>query len=769
MSVEATAIPARGEPAALDAVTFEILRHRFTAIAEEGAITLRNVSGSPTIAQSNDCNVVLMDPAGVGLVIGYTLPTHALSCMYLAQYVLREFAANPGIRPGDMFISNHPYICTPHQTCVATVAPVFHGDELVSWAGAGIHVADVGGPTAGQVSVGARSIFDEALPMAPLKIVENGVIRKDVEGEFLVRSRTPAQNALDMRAMIAANNTIARRVLATVERYGADTVRAGQARVLDYAEEQLRAILRELPDGAWHDTHYLDYNDQGQTTYYAVRLALTKTGDRLVFDFTGSSPQAPAVINCSPSALTSSVIVAVLAAFGYAIGLNPGAVLRVVRIVSEPGTVVHSTWPAGLSKGTTSISQTIRAVGTTCLGKLFASSPAYRRRALATCNGLGGSLQELIGTDQRGVPFAGVFQETYLSGGYGARGTRDGVNTSGLLGGPEVSIPNVEQLEFYYPLLYLYRRQEPDTAGAGQYRGGSGLGVCYTPHDVANIPHCTNHTLGLAVPTALGLDGGYPGSTVRNRFKRGSNVAELFARGRWPQSLAELDGTLERPAGVSQSYLRAGDVFMSVGCGGGGYGDPLERDPTAVLADVVDGLTSLEWAARIYGVVVAGTPPAIDAAATRRRRQALRRARRARSRPPEVAPESVAAAPTAPAAGDPEAAPSSAAAADAPVAPSSLATAESGAAPFSPAADPRAAAADGADGEVQCRCGQPLGRRGALRRHLRRRDVPANRYAPYDSADRRFVFREYYCPRCLLLLDLELALVGSPDTTTAHP
>ena len=129
-------------------VTFEILRHRFTAIAEEGAITLRNVSGSPTIAQSNDCNVVLMDPAGVGLVIGYTLPTHALSCMYLAQYVLREFATNPGIRPGDMFMSNHPYICTPHQTCVATVAPVFYGEELVAWAGAGIHVADVGGTAA---------------------------------------------------------------------------------------------------------------------------------------------------------------------------------------------------------------------------------------------------------------------------------------------------------------------------------------------------------------------------------------------------------------------------------------------------------------------------------------------------------------------------------------------------------------------------------------------------------------------------------------------
>jgi N-methylhydantoinase B len=726
MSAEATAIPARGEPPALDAVTFEILRHRFTAIAEEGAITLRNVSGSPTIAQSNDCNVVLMDPAGVGLVIGYTLPTHALSCMYLAQYVLREFAANPGIRPGDMFMSNHPYICTPHQTCVATVAPVFHGDALVAWAGAGIHVADVGGPTAGQVSVGARSIFDEALPMAPLKIVENGVIRKDLEGEFLVRSRTPAQNALDMRAMIAANNTIARRVLETVERYGAANVLAGQARVLDYAEAQLRAILRELPDGTWQDTHYLDYNDQGQTTFYAVRLALTKTGDELVFDFSGSSPQAPAVINCSPSALTSSVIVATLAAFGYAIGLNPGAVLRVVRIESTPGTVVHSTWPAGLSKGTTSISQTIRAVGTTCLGQLFASSPAYRRRALATCNGLGGSLQELIGTDQRGAPFAGVFQETYLSGGYGARGTRDGVNTSGLLGGPEVSISNVEHLEFYYPLLYLYRRQEADTAGAGQYRGGSGLGVCYTPHDVANIPHCTNHTLGLEVPTAVGLSGGYPGSTVRNRFKRASNVAALFARGQWPQSLAELDGALERPAGVSQSYLRAGDVFMSVGCGGGGYGDPLERDPAAVLADVVDGLTSPAWASRMYGVVVAGSPPAVDAAATRRRRQVIRRNRRARSRPPrrllQIEAESPAASPPAP-----------------------------------PADDPAPAAASEAEIQVACRCGQPLGRGGERRDYLRVREVPARRYAPYDSAHRRFVFREYYCPRCLLLLDLELA------------
>src|SRR5262249_34293025 len=160
----------------------------------------------------------------------------------------------------------------------ATVAPIFHGDELVAWSGAGIHVADVGGPTAGQVSVGARSIFDEALPMAPMRLVEGGGIRKDLEAEFLVRSRTRAQNALDLRAMIAANNTIARRVLATVERYGVETVRAAQAGVLDYAEEQLRAILRELPDGTWRDQIYLDYNDQGHTTFYVVRLAVTKQG-----------------------------------------------------------------------------------------------------------------------------------------------------------------------------------------------------------------------------------------------------------------------------------------------------------------------------------------------------------------------------------------------------------------------------------------------------------------------------------------------------------
>ena len=148
----------------LDPVTFEILRHRFMTIVREGAIALRNVSGSPTVALSNDCNVALLNETGEAVIVGPTIVSHALGCMYASKYIHQNYSDNPGLSQGDLFLSNDPYICTPHQTCTVVVGPVFHKNQRVGWTGAGIHVADAGGPTPGQVSLGAQSIWEEAPP-----------------------------------------------------------------------------------------------------------------------------------------------------------------------------------------------------------------------------------------------------------------------------------------------------------------------------------------------------------------------------------------------------------------------------------------------------------------------------------------------------------------------------------------------------------------------------------------------------------------------------
>ena len=291
----------------IDPVTFEVLRHRLTMTIEEGALALRDTSGSPTVAQMGDCNVALLDAAGECVLVGRTIPDHATSCISTVRYIRQEYQENPGYGPGDLFLSNDPYVSTPHQNCIVVVGPLYVGDAVLGWTGAGIHVGDMGGPIPGQAAVGAQSIWEEPSRMPPVRLVERGVIRKDLEADFLARSRTPLNNSMDMRAVIAGNTTMQARFADLVRRYGADTVRDAMARILDVGEARLRALLREIPDGAWEDTAYLDYEDRGERQLYAIHVTTSKRDDRLVFDFAGSSEQAPAVINSTMPALRARI------------------------------------------------------------------------------------------------------------------------------------------------------------------------------------------------------------------------------------------------------------------------------------------------------------------------------------------------------------------------------------------------------------------------------------------------------------------------------
>ncbi len=715
----------------LDPVTFEVLRHRIWAITEEGASALHSISGSPSVAQSNDCNVALLNLEGEGVMIGATLATHAASCIHTAKYVYREYGENPGIGVDDMFLSNHPYISTPHQTCAVVVAPIHWEEKLIGWSGAGIHLPDVGGPVPGQVAVGAQSIFEEPTPMPPVKLVEAGVIRKDIEEDWLIRSRTRAQNALDMRAKIAANNTIKRRVLEIVGRYGPGVMAAVMERIIEVAEAKLRSVLRELPDGTWRYTGYLDYNDRGQTTFYTCKLAMTKEDDSLTFDFSGSSEQAPAVINCTPVTLMSSMMIQMLNYFGFVIPLCPGAVTRVVKLVAEPGTFVNSSWPAGASKGTTAASYTVRHAVATCVSKMFAASPSHRRQLLTVAQGQM-SLSELVGTDQRGEPFGGVFMDACLTGGFGARSFKDGVDSGGPLAGARISIPNVERNEFRYPILYLFRKHGVDTGGPGRFRGGASTGYAFTPHDVERIPNHTVHGLGYQVPTALGLNGGYPGNTNQFLAKRASNIWELFGAGIMPADIDGVSGETEVPPGISFSYLNRADVYWELGSGGGGYGDPIDRDPDLVATDVVNGLVSPEWAKRIYGVVIDPKTLAADAEATRGRREAIKGERRASATPP-LGP------------GSPES-------------PAEVV-------PVQDINEFLQIVERGGRRLVRCQCGEVLGpAAGNYKDHLAVYEGPCSGSGPHTLtlvAEPRFVYREFYCPSCFLLLDVEVVERGA--------
>ncbi|NIO09040.1 MAG: hypothetical protein GTO40_13895, partial [Deltaproteobacteria bacterium] len=428
--------------------------------------------------------------------------------MYASKYIHQNYAENPGLAPGDLFLSNDPYICTPHQTCTVVVGPTYWKDQEVGWTGAGIHVADAGGPTPGQVSLGAQSIWEEAPPLPPVKIVDRGMVRKDIEQDYLKRSRTPAQNAIDLRAKISANNIMQRRFLETIERYGLDTVKEAMQRIIDTTENKLRAILREIPDGSWSDVAYLDYFDRERLQVYVCRMTLTKEGDVLKFDFSGSSEQAPGVINVTQPALEGYVVRAVMAIFGFAISPCPGGVFRVCQVKADPGTFVNCSWPAGVCKGTTAGTYAVFQAVTSCVSQMLSRGNMDRW----AITGLRGHmpLLDFSGQDQYGQRFAGVFTDCSLGMGGGARGTQDGINT-GSGSEPEVAIPNVETNELRYPILYLYRREAKDSAGPGKFRGGAGIDVAFKPHGVSSIPHLILHSHGVSCPSTVGLAGGYPG------------------------------------------------------------------------------------------------------------------------------------------------------------------------------------------------------------------------------------------------------------------
>ncbi len=602
----------------LDPVRFEVLRHRLWSISAEAASTIKNISGSPIATEAHDFNTCIMSPSGESVVMGPYVASLAIGQGLTVKNILARYQDNPGFFPGDMFLCNDPYSGALHQNDVTLVAPVFHAEKLVAWTGATIHQVDVGGSSKGsQAATGAKSIFEEAPVIPPIKLIEKGRLRRDLEEEYLIRSRTRDLNALDLRAKIAANLVMAERLLALCHRYNAATLSQVLARIVEVSESKLRARLRELPDGEWNHTSYIDYDG----TVYAIRVKMRKQADQLIFDFTESSPQAPAVANCTYSGLLAGVQAAVLAYLCYDIPMCPAGILRPLEIISKKGTIVDAAWPAGAAKATTAGSFVTTTAVSACLAKMLDASESHCSRLMACWNGASGQ-QELFGIDQRGQLFGSTMLDG-MAGGSGARYDRDGIDTGGFVRSLGCAIANVETCEFRYPLLYLYRRQECDTGGPGKFRGGAAIGLAMTPHDVEEIATCVVHGCGIEQPASAGIAGGYPGSTTQFNIRRCTSVEQQLQRGRIPVEFAELDGVLEAKSS-EETFLKRGDVFERVACGGGGFGDPLERDPDWVLRDVQQGLVSRQCAEEIYGVMLSDDLKGVDRLRTKDKRESIR-------------------------------------------------------------------------------------------------------------------------------------------------
>jgi N-methylhydantoinase B len=593
----------------LDPITFEVLRHRLAAINDEATFTIMQVSANQIATEANDLNSALMTATGEVVVSGVWILVHSCSIGTLVKTILDEYADNPGIEPGDMFMSNNPYITGRHQLDVVVVAPIFRGDRIVAWSGTIVHQNDVGGPVPGGFAVGARSIYEEAIPMAPVKIVERGRVRKDVENEYVIRSRTPELNRLDLLAQIAANRLHGERVLDLCDRYGQQAFLGTLERLLDGTATRLRRRLASLPDGRWRHTGYLEHDGVADNVY-KVALTMTKVGDQLELDFTESSDQGEGLMNAPFGTMRTFAIVALMTMLGFDdVPWVPAAFERIVTFKTREGTVTHARWPAGCSMSGTGAGQEVRTAVNVCIASMLDASEEFEHKVMAS--GMSSAPGVAIsGVDLRGETYSSILVDAQLGGG-GGRDFADGTDTSGLLHSPGATTSNIELNEQNYPILYLRRLERPDSGGPGAHRGGVGSEHAWIVRRPAEDVELILFGHGMQQPTSAGVRGGEPGS--QNAF--------LFTRG--------VDATREVPPPKLITHVKPDDLFVSWCAGGGGVGDPIDRDPEGVLHDADEGLVTVEGAATDYKVVLteAADGFSVNATATEALRLAARRTR----------------------------------------------------------------------------------------------------------------------------------------------
>ncbi len=595
----------------MDPMTFSIIRHRLFRIVDEAVITLKHVSGSAITNEGHDLMVSLYRADGSLLMGGVGFLHHLTSAAEACKAIIRRFEGDIG--EGDVFLLNDPYTAALHTSDIYLVSPIHVDGRLVAWSACFVHVTDIGAVNPGGFAPQAPDIFSEGFSSPGLRLVRGGEICRDVLDTILNMVRSPEMVSLDLRSMIACNNVARDRMQALFRKYGTETVDTACATLIEQSEQLFRARLRELPDGSWQSRQYLDVNG----TTARVVLTMTKTDDRLVFDFTGSDPQSASSINCTKWASLGGLFAPLFPLLCYDITWNEG-VIRPVTMIAPEGSIVNCTRPAPVSVATVGAIQSVNNAACTTIGKMLAASDRYRDEATAVWHANHFAIFK-FGLNQRGGYSIGILTETFAGAG-GARSFADGVEIGGEIPNPISRMANVETVEGTFPVRYLFRRRAIDSGGPGRYRGGTGGEMALVPHKAPDggIDYVISGK-GTRHPMSEGLAGGWPGAPNAYVWVHApEGDAPVVAS----DGLAAIPGDHQRVSwGVYP--LRGRDALYVRWNGGGGWGDPLTRDPQAVAADVTAGLVSADAALAIYGVALddAGQP---DRTGTEGRRAAIR-------------------------------------------------------------------------------------------------------------------------------------------------
>ncbi|MGQ9583381.1 MAG: hydantoinase B/oxoprolinase family protein [Thermoplasmatota archaeon] len=579
----------------IDKILASVLERRLKSITEEMSIALTKTTRSPILCEARDFVTGLYDARGKMLEQTENLPILSFSLGPVCEHIVRYFGDD--IHPGDVIFHNDVFSMGNQNNDVAVYKPIFKGDALVAWSACKGHQADVGGAVAGGYNPSATEVWQETLRIPPVKVYEAGRLRRDVWDLIFANIRYDIV-AEDMRAEIGSCVVGERGVLGLIDKYGLERFSAHKEYIFDSTERMMRAEIRTIPPGVYRGESTVYYDGKHPGSKFKIRVKITVSEDAITFDYSETDPQTTGFVNGTYTSSASATTLTFLQMVNPDIPHNDG-MLRPIRIIIPPGTLLNAKYPAATTFGNHLCPPNADAI-------IRALAPVLPDRVTAGWNQLLCGLTN--GWDPRkkssfvDICFFG------FKGGSGAMKGTDGYDHIGMIdasGG--VLDQDYEMFEQQTPHILWEHEFLPDSAGAGQWRGGLGIVTRYEirGEGVKVV------TFGDGdVEPAFGLFGGKDGAL---------NFIELiYPNGRRYRTTSK-DLIENVPAGTIW-YQQAG--------GGGGYGDPLLRPVEKVAWDVWNGVVSLESARRDYGVVIDPRALKVDERATAKLR--ARRSRRLR-------------------------------------------------------------------------------------------------------------------------------------------
>ena len=551
----------------IDPIQMEVIRSALYSVADEMVAALVRTAYSTNIKDRRDCSTAVYTPAGeVVAQSGVGTPLHLGVMSAVVDTVLKAVPLNQ-MQPGDDVMMNIPYPAGPgHLNDISVVSPVFHKEEIVALVANMSHHVDVGGFAPGSMPVGVHEIYQEGIQIPPVKIVRRDTVNEELLSFFLANIRTRTEGRGDLMAQIAANNVGERRLGEVFQRYGTATLFETMDAIMDYAERRMRAGIREIPNGVYSFEDYLEMNDD-EESLIPIRVAVTVEDEEIHMDFAGTSPQLRASMNCRRPTVEACAYYVVKCLADPGLPPNSGA-HRPISVTVPEGSLLHARFPASIVHSNIVTTQRIVDV---MAGALLKAVP---ERLTAACSGTE-NMVIIGGIDPRtGQWFS--YTETY-GGGQGAFHDRDGMS------GVHTHMTNtrnapVEIIETTYPITVDRYGLVVDSEGAGRFRGGLGMERRVVVHADATLTVSSDRHR----TRPWGVDGGLPAANSQVK-------------------IIKSDGEEHELPGKITCEIQAGNRFITVTPGGGGWGDPKTRSRDALVHDLKERMISPARAHTIYG------------------------------------------------------------------------------------------------------------------------------------------------------------------------